>query len=825
MKRNFFWLLLFFITAGVTSVAAAEPIVVYDITHFRNSATGSNSLEYYDRMVAIQTLAGIVNRDSPKLFLDLKKGYEDHYSGPIIDFDLRWFEKLCSPSNHNVCVSSYSQLNGRPIEWLSETTVPVESLVNRYKSLVNGLVVWDKRVNATSNAAITIAGADNRIAVKYAPDSENSLLKRIKNTSGLTEKINLYQLDFTDPNRVPDGVAATGSVKNNVYRWLVEKYLKTGKVNPQYIGYYIDAYSAEVGESFYIKGLSHIDWMVKKRGLVFDLSPWGDEKPVDDQSQPMGADRDGFVNILTAARGRFSEVGLGHGFIPWPFKYSKYKSAGNHESYLGEHEYINLFSENGYVVVSSDAESNCCNDEIGDMANASFYSNLDNGAERKFLNDNLNLPAQVPELENKTYLLFGAGDYDSASWNYKILTSPKFLGGQNRPDVPVFWWITPGVFEENPVLLDEMIKNRKSTDYFGAEYGIGYYNARLFPDNLKDKLLAETIKQYRRLNFSITGFVIPADDARGSRQISEAEKRLLTGYSPDGLGMATDDSGEAEKLLYGRVPVYKISSYLENNVDTAVNQINRLAGDSGSRFVYVRGVLMYPETMNQILQKLKSNYGDKNWQAVDPYTFFRLLGKSLNGENAGKYRATYLSDTVPATLEPGKDYSVSVTIRNDGSDTWINTDPENKTYNFVKSLTKRGEIHDWNSYNSFGRDRLPKNVAPGEQVTVNFSLKGPDLPGDYELEFDMMRESIGGFREQGDIPWLKSIKVVSGGPSCQVCTNGKDKSKGDANCDGKVDLVDFGMWKAGNIEADFDCDANVTIKDFGKWKEGFRAGS
>jgi len=65
--------------------------------------------------------------------------------------------------------------------------------------------------------------------------------------------------------------------------------------------------------------------------------------------------------------------------------------------------------------------------------------------------------------------------------------------------------------------------------------------------------------------------------------------------------------------------------------------------------------------------------------------------------------------------------------------------------------------------------------------------------------------------------------------SCKTC-NGKYAFKlGNANCDDKVDLLDFGMWKqdyvAGtNDLADFNCDGIVDLMDFGIWKASYIAG-
>lgn len=55
------------------------------------------------------------------------------------------------------------------------------------------------------------------------------------------------------------------------------------------------------------------------------------------------------------------------------------------------------------------------------------------------------------------------------------------------------------------------------------------------------------------------------------------------------------------------------------------------------------------------------------------------------------------------------------------------------------------------------------------------------------------------------------------------------KSQGDANCDGKIDMVDFENWKkeylgeAGTKTADFNKDGKVGLVDFERWRKGFLA--
>ena len=84
------------------------------------------------------------------------------------------------------------------------------------------------------------------------------------------------------------------------------------------------------------------------------------------------------------------------------------------------------------------------------------------------------------------------------------------------------------------------------------------------------------------------------------------------------------------------------------------------------------------------------------------------------------------------------------------------------------------------------------------------------------------------------IATVKPTSPVATGTAnkCQVCSNGRDKSKGDANCDGGVDLTDFEFWRSemfdqggylgtirNNWKSDYDCDGKVTVFDFEQWRK------
>jgi len=73
-------------------------------------------------------------------------------------------------------------------------------------------------------------------------------------------------------------------------------------------------------------------------------------------------------------------------------------------------------------------------------------------------------------------------------------------------------------------------------------------------------------------------------------------------------------------------------------------------------------------------------------------------------------------------------------------------------------------------------------------------------------------------------------------PGCTPCTNGADRSLGDANCDGKTDIDDMEMWRGQNLlsqpggqpvdtwTADFTCNGYVDLADRKIWQDEYVLG-
>ena len=119
---------------------AKDPIGMFDLKYTLgyNLKDSLQVLSLWDDIHALSTLQGIVNRDKPRLYLNyIKTGGTE--------IDTYWWNKY-----------------RRKGEWLNgkDTIVykDIVSLVNAFKSYINGVVLYDPKVASTSNVASAVAG-------------------------------------------------------------------------------------------------------------------------------------------------------------------------------------------------------------------------------------------------------------------------------------------------------------------------------------------------------------------------------------------------------------------------------------------------------------------------------------------------------------------------------------------------------------------------------------------------------------------------------------------------------------------------------------------
>lgn len=609
-------------------------IVLFDLT----PAFGVNfkdldqRRQFYDLLQLVFALQGIVNRDEPRLFVRFDPEVDDFWWGEIRK---EWL-----------------------VDWNVERVFAPRDLVKQFRQFVRGLVVWDERVPATSNVASTIAGAEHLLPVRYDP-REGFLYALLTGDKELDLKtvVDLHGSEstpmFRGEGEIPGtGLSSTGSPKCDAYLWLVEKYLRTGKLNPAIMGYYIDAFWLHAWKSAPPENcmLSNHDYVIARGGLIFDLNVWDDEVPVDDREQRPGTDYRTLCTLLRAAWDRLKGKSMIQvcGFVPWAYKYTSYKSSvwaagGRHSEVETEWQYAAILScFNAYM--DADALS------LGSMANASVYMHFpllaaypqrDPPTRQQLIGAGLLEPDG--KAKRVVYFAHYVGDYDSAAWLYRKL--PELWRDPYHGLVQLSWAFNPNLADRFAFGMHWARKNATSLDYFVAgDSGAGYLNpSYLVPPRPHSGLPSglstweeHCTRWYKQWGITVTGFVIdgfarPMDD-----QILDAYAR----FSPNGV--------VAQKIpqwgLHGQMPFVRMRGDIGGDVEQAARTVAGWITTDTNRplFLVARSVLKTPTWYYQLNQRLQQKFGD-SIRIIDLYTLMTIIREHAKASSANTSSSSSLS--------------------------------------------------------------------------------------------------------------------------------------------------------------------------------------
>jgi hypothetical protein len=100
--------------------------------------------------------------------------------------------------------------------------------------------------------------------------------------------------------------------------------------------------------------------------------------------------------------------------------------------------------------------------------------------------------------------------------------------------------------------------------------------------------------------------------------------------------------------------------------------------------------------------------------------------------------AQVLSQSVPATMNARRSYTVSTTLKNVGTQSWSPVGPSPQCNVFRLGSANPQDNVNWGRL----RADLPATVAPGGQVTVTFPVTAPEAPGTYNFQWKMLQECV-----------------------------------------------------------------------------------
>jgi hypothetical protein len=572
----------------------------------------ANAQKVWDTLHLLAALQGLENRTAPRFYLF-------YCNGLGTETDQFWFDWLRGEDG-----------------WLKNTLVRqltnVEEALTAFRDVFEGLVVYDPNVPATSNLASTAAGVEQLLPVRFDTASD-SLFTLLTRQLGLPVKLWLLNRDgtpkFTGSGRLPDfDLPSSGSTKVDAYRWASARWLSPRRCAPGTAAYYVDAFWLQRPRSSSpdMHTLSNHDWFIAHRAFFFDLAPWGDEPPVDDPMQPLGADKHCLLSILhrlyQLADGGIIKIG---GFPPWPYKYTTHGDAGKHDGVPTEWEFIRLISQfNAYA--EADAAG------LGAMANASFFQHYPLKARYPQPNPK---PALVQwrarglvnaggHVAEKLFVAYYVGDYDAPSWFYRAVQA--FFRDPARGEVPLGWAFDPNLADRAPQALAYAYRHATRADFFIAgDSGAGYLNPRGLtarPDSkLPSGLRAWQVhcqRYFERWGMTITGFLL--DGSSGAS--TETEFAAYRSFSPDGLGTHFEKS----PAMHAQTPTCPETD-LPDSAELAAHAIavhaTKMAGNAG--FLWARSTVKSPTWYAEVSRCLREQHPGAQVEVVDPYTFFGLI--------------------------------------------------------------------------------------------------------------------------------------------------------------------------------------------------------
>ena len=571
MKLLFSAAIIMLIASGICFAKAPGTIYTYTL---KDDGTQRS----YDETIAVACFQGILNRNTPTVWINAEKEKHADVWQKIMSEDGRWLAD-----------KKWIQLNS------------LDELRKLAGSRIKGAIIWDPAVPATVNVGNTIAGVEDLVLL--SPEFADKYLK----SWNLTVKHDLRgKFDGSE----------TGSAKNDAYRWAIREYLAKGKCSKKFIFLNVDAWK-DTRDKGVLPYVMVRDWAIANRGFVYDLSPWGDELPQDDLNQPLGTDLATYKMLLQTVLDQTNGKSMTEmaGF----FDFAKYSSFGGGKHHPVGTEWQTVYLLTPYNVYQNTADHNCYN--------KSFHKHFD----FKPLKQKINKNPKV-KLENKTYVCILMADFDSATPLYVFM--PGFWSDPRRGEVPMSWGINPNLINTYPDVIDYYYKTATKNDYFVADATCaGYFNPTRVQPKYMDLFIKHNKKYYDLLDMDISPMVL--DVAQPTSLVKDA----FTKFSAKGYGSMIGDwqgtgATDPEPQIWKGMPLTVLKNTADNFLreeykpeDFAKWVSDNILGSAKldePNFAYLRIVWCKPGNVIDGIDALKKQRPDLNIEVVDPYSFFEL---------------------------------------------------------------------------------------------------------------------------------------------------------------------------------------------------------
>ncbi|MFB3788425.1 MAG: GxGYxYP domain-containing protein [bacterium] len=717
--------------ASETPAAATRALYVLDLESYL-TLHPENKIWQYDVINLVTALQGLVNRDEPQLYVLYVR---DRLSSSGINIDRFWLEKIHGGRGF---LADHELI---PIDSLEE-------LLRIFRSYFSAIVLWDPKLPATGNVALTVAGADGMLPIRHDPSPDSLYSQLVSGGPRLPVQVRLSD-KFTAVNKIPDtSLDTTTTPKTDAYIWAKSLYLESGACSPEFLGFFPDPADEDPRAPGYQYPdlqkcmIVNRDYYIARKAFFLDLDPWWDEPATDGPKNPFftGIDQKILLDILksaherTASGERMIQAG---GFVPWWFKYSNAEGGtGKHTPEETAEEFLGALSAFNGILDADGAP-------FPAIANASVFQHFP-GKERYFQNP---VPPARP-LEKKNYLLFVIGAFQSSAMLYQAV--PFLWNDLFRGEIPIAWAVSPLLSERVPHIFDYLYETRTPNDYFvsgGAGAGLCFIN-RLSPPNRPSELgdalplwIDFSKALYRRFDLHAT---VAADLRRESRNtvFTELLQTAFMTFSPQGVATLKPFQ---TPLAGNLIPFIQETAYFPNKLlplDQAAETIFQASAADKPTFQVYRFNLANPTALVQLYQRLQASSTKFQYELTDPYTFFYLLRQHLAPDDptANALIPAYLSHTIPIVMQPGATLPATVDLRNDGWDIWNGPEtPAGRRCRLTYSWIYEGET---TATPGLHPAYIEGPVPPGQPVRVSLLIVAPVRAGLYRLILQFEQENV-----------------------------------------------------------------------------------
>ncbi|MBI4064326.1 MAG: hypothetical protein HY401_08520 [Elusimicrobia bacterium] len=184
-------------------------------------------------------------------------------------------------------------------------------------------------------------------------------------------------------------------------------------------------------------------------------------------------------------------------------------------------------------------------------------------------------------------------------------------------------------------------------------------------------------------------------------------------------------------------------------VEFYIDGIYKAEDTTGPEYTYSWNTALYTNGPHSFYAKAYDTSGNSATSSIFNVTVANASNPNVNG-------AQFVSHSVPSSMNPGQNYTVSLTMKNNGTTLWTST-----------GGYKLGSQNPQDN-NRWGLSRIfmasGEQIVPNQNKTFNFTVTAPTTPAVYNFQWKMLVENLEWF---GDTTTNVSVTVSSssGNPS------------------------------------------------------------